>query len=78
MSWDGPPMRVLVIEDYSPLRLAIVKGLQDAGVSVDACVNGRNGPWQAEPGSQRRPAVPFVCSNLRARIPHYEFALQMI
>lgn len=41
-------MRVLVIEDYGPLRLAIVKGLTDAGYSVDACANGRDGQWHAE------------------------------
>lgn len=43
-------MRVLVVEDYAPLRLAIVKGLTDAGYSVDACANGRDGKWHAESG----------------------------
>lgn len=44
-------MRILVIEDYSPLRLAVVKGLEDAGYSVDSCANGRDGQWHAESGS---------------------------
>ena len=43
-------MRVLVVEDYAPLRLAIVKGLTDAGYSVDACANGKDGKWHAESG----------------------------
>lgn len=43
-------MRVLVIEDYAPLRTAIVKGLEDAGYSVDTCVNGKDGKWHAESG----------------------------
>ena len=43
-------MRILVVDDYTPLRLAVVKGLQDAGYSVDACANGRDGLWRAESG----------------------------
>jgi len=44
-------MRLLVIEDYLPLRLALVKGLVDAGYSVDAAANGRDGLWQASSGA---------------------------
>lgn len=43
-------MRILVVEDYAPLRLAIVKGLTDAGYSVNACAGGREGKWHAESG----------------------------
>lgn len=43
-------MRILVVEDYAPLRVAIVKGLKDAGFSVDACASGKDGKWQAQSG----------------------------
>ncbi len=43
-------MRVLVVEDYTPLRLAIVKGLTDAGFSVDVAINGKDGLWHAQSG----------------------------
>jgi DNA-binding response OmpR family regulator len=46
----GRLMRVLVIEDYAPLRLALIKGLSDAGYSVDAAANGRHGLRQAQEG----------------------------
>ena len=41
-------MRVLIVEDYTPLRIAVVKGLSDAGFSVDAAANGKSGLWQAK------------------------------
>ncbi len=41
-------MRVLIVEDYAPLRIAVVKGLSDAGYSVDAASNGQDGLWQAK------------------------------
>jgi DNA-binding response OmpR family regulator len=43
-------MRVLVVEDYVPLRVALVKGLTDAGFAVDAASNGEDGLWHAESG----------------------------
>ena len=43
-------MRVLIVEDYAPLRIAVVKGLSDAGYSVDAASNGQDGLWQAKSG----------------------------
>ena len=43
-------MRVLIVEDYTPLRIAVAKGLSDAGFSVDAAANGKGGLWQAESG----------------------------
>lgn len=41
-------MRILVVEDYAPVRLAVVKGLRHAGYSVDSCANGVEGKWYAE------------------------------
>ena len=43
-------MRVLVVEDYAPLRLALGKGLTDAGYSVDLASDGTTGLWHAESG----------------------------
>ncbi len=33
-------MRVLVVEDYAPLRLAVIKGLQEAGYAPEGCGDG--------------------------------------
>jgi len=43
-------MRVLVVEDFSPLREAIAQGLSEAGFAVDAADNGEDGLWQAKLG----------------------------
>ncbi|WPJ97707.1 response regulator transcription factor [Coraliomargarita algicola] len=41
-------MRILVIEDYSPLRTAMVESLESAGYAVDASVEGEEGLWYAQ------------------------------
>jgi DNA-binding response OmpR family regulator len=40
-------MRVLVVEDYAPLRKAVVQGLKEAGFAVDAAGDGEEGLWYA-------------------------------
>ena len=40
-------MRVLVVEDYAPLRKAGVQGLEEAGFAVDATGDGEEGLWYA-------------------------------
>lgn len=40
-------MRILVVEDYAPLRNALVKGLGEAGFAVDATGDGNEGLWYA-------------------------------
>lgn len=45
---DVHAMRVLVIEDYDPVREAVTEGLRDAGYAVDAAADGRDGLWYAE------------------------------
>lgn len=40
-------MRVLVIEDFEPLRQSIVKGLKKAGMAVDQTGQGDEGLWYA-------------------------------
>ncbi len=41
------PYRLLVVEDYPPLRLALVKGLREAGFAVDATGDGIEAEWHA-------------------------------
>jgi DNA-binding response OmpR family regulator len=43
-------MRVLVIEDYGPVRQSIVQGLQEEGFAVDATGDGEEGLWYARTG----------------------------
>jgi len=40
-------MRLLVIEDYRPLRQSLTKGLREAGFAVDITGNGQEGLWYA-------------------------------
>jgi DNA-binding response OmpR family regulator len=41
------PMRLLLIEDYRPLRESLAKGLREAGFAVDATGDGQEGLWYA-------------------------------
>jgi DNA-binding response OmpR family regulator len=41
-------MRVLVIEDYEPLRDSLTQGLREAGFTVDAAGDGETGLWHAK------------------------------
>ncbi len=38
-------MRLLLIEDYRPLRQSLTKGLHEAGFAVDATGDGKEGLW---------------------------------
>jgi two-component system OmpR family response regulator len=40
-------VRVLVVEDYSPVRDAVAKGLREAGFAVDTTGDGEEGLWFA-------------------------------
>lgn len=44
-------MRVLVVEDFPPLRLSIARGLREAGFAVDAVADGDEGLAFAETGT---------------------------
>ena len=44
-------MRLLIVEDYAPLRLSLAKGLREAGYAVDEAGDGEVALWQAG-GSQ--------------------------
>jgi DNA-binding response OmpR family regulator len=41
-------MRALVVEDYAPVRNAVVEGLGEQGFAVDAAADGEEGLWYAE------------------------------
>ncbi len=41
-------MRLLVIEDYAPLRDSLARGLRDSGYAVDATGDGTEGLWYAQ------------------------------
>ena len=40
-------MRLLLIEDYRPVRESLAKGLREAGYAVDATGDGEEGLWYA-------------------------------
>ena len=44
-------MKVLLIEDYAPLRKSLVKGLTEAGFALDATGDGEEGLWYARTGA---------------------------
>lgn len=41
-------MRVLVVEDYAPVRAAVREGLAENGFAVDTASDGEEGLWMAE------------------------------
>ncbi|MFT7640480.1 MAG: DNA-binding response OmpR family regulator [Pirellulaceae bacterium] len=41
-------MRVLVVEDYAPVRNSVSRGLRESGFAVDDAADGENGLWMAE------------------------------
>lgn len=43
-------MKILVIEDYAPIRNAVVDGLTAVGYSVDESADGAQGKWLAQSG----------------------------
>src|SRR5580765_7967490 len=43
-------MRVLLVEDYEPLRTSIAQGLREEGFAVDVAVDGEEGWWHIRSG----------------------------
>jgi DNA-binding response OmpR family regulator len=43
-------MKVLLVEDYSPVREALTEGIREAGFAVDAAADGEVGLWLATSG----------------------------
>jgi DNA-binding response OmpR family regulator len=44
-------MRLLVVEDFQPLRDSIVQGLREAGFAVDEAADGQTALWHASGGA---------------------------
>jgi DNA-binding response OmpR family regulator len=44
---EGVGMRILVVEDYTPIREALGEGLRGEGIAVDATGDGEEGLWYA-------------------------------
>ena len=40
-------MRVLIVEDYEPIRTGVAEGLREAGFAVDVAADGTTGQWYA-------------------------------
>ena len=43
-------MRILLVEDYAPLRESVAQALEEAGFAVDASADGEEGLWHAQSG----------------------------
>jgi DNA-binding response OmpR family regulator len=41
-------MRVLVVEDYAPVRASVCEALEEQGFAVDSAADGEDGLWYAE------------------------------
>lgn len=57
-------MRVLLVEDYTPLRESVAQALTEAGFAVDASDNGEVGLWQAMSGDYDAIVLDIVLPKL--------------
>lgn len=57
-------MRILVIEDYEPLRKSLVKGLTEAGFAVDSTGDGSEGLWYAKGADYDAIILDIMLPNL--------------
>lgn len=44
-------MKILVVEDYAPIREAVTESLRESGYAVDVAVDGEEGLWAASAGN---------------------------
>lgn len=58
-------MRVLVVEDYEPVRSAVVQALTEEGYAVDWADNGRDGLWYAKSGEHNAIVLDIL-------LPHFD------
>jgi len=57
-------MRVLVVEDYEPVRSAVVQALTEEGYAVDSTDNGRDGLWYAKSGEHDVILLDILLPNI--------------
>ncbi len=57
-------MRILVVEDYRPLRESVVQALQEADFAVDASAEGEEGLWHAQSGEHDVIVLDIVLPRL--------------
>ena len=57
-------MRLLVIEDYEPLRSALVQGFTEEGFAVDATGDGEEGLWYARDEAYDAIVLDLMLPNL--------------
>lgn len=57
-------MRVLLVEDYAPLRKSVAQALEEAGLAVDASADGEEGLWYAQSGDHDVIVLDIVLPKL--------------
>ena len=57
-------MRVLLVEDYTPLRNSVAQALAEAGFAVDTAADGDVGLWHAESGEHDAIVLDIVLPKL--------------
>jgi DNA-binding response OmpR family regulator len=57
-------MRILLIEDYEPLRKSVARGLREAGYAVDATGDGEEGAWYSRSGDYDVIVLDLMLPNL--------------
>jgi len=57
-------MRVLVVEDYAPLRESVAQALREEGFAVDASADGEEGLWYAQTGEYDAIVLDIVLPRL--------------
>lgn len=57
-------MRVLLVEDYAPLRESVAQAIEEAGFAVDAAGDGEVGLWYAQSGNYDAIVLDIVLPKL--------------
>ncbi len=57
-------MKVLLVEDYEPIRTSVARGLREAGFAVDATGDGEEGLWYARSGEYDVVVLDLMLPNV--------------
>jgi len=57
-------MKVLLVEDYEPIRTSVAQGLHEAGFAVDATGDGEEGLWYARSGEYDVVVLDLMLPNV--------------